>query len=750
MAQNVKGITIDIDGNITGLKSALQDVDKQIRGVNSELNAVNKLLKIDPGNTELLAQKQKLLASAIQDTTERLQRLKDAKEQADSTEGTDKNSKSYRELEREIASTEQSLSKLVGQQEDNNKAMNGFSSATEDATKKAGVFGDVLKANLASDLIKKGITDLANGMKKLAGSFVDLGKSAIQSYADYQQLTGGIETLFKDSADQLKKYASEAYSTAQMNANDYMETVTSFSASLINSLDGDTSKAGEYANRAIIDMADNANKMGTNIESIQNAYQGFAKQNYNMLDNLKLGYGGNKTEMERLIKDASKMTDVQKELGITVDASSMSFDNIVNAISVMQSHLGIAGTSAEEASRTISGSVNSMRSAWENLVTGLADDNANFEELVNNLVETLVGNGEEGTGVIANVLPRIETAFNSILELIPTLIERLLPTILNLGTQLITTLIAGLTTAIPKLIPTITKAITTITTTLIQNLPAIIQAGIEIIVALIQGIAEALPELIPALVDALIYMTEVIIDNLPLIIEAGIQLIVALAIGLIEAIPRLLEKIPEIIVKLTQALTKPEMIAQIIQASITLMIALAKGLIQAIPELIKMVPTIIKNLLTSLKDTIANTDWKQLGKNVLNGILNGMLDFGNVVKDTIKKVGKKITSSIKSFFGISSPSKLMADEVGQYITQGIGVGIEDEIPDTIKDVNNAMGTLTDKVQASVNPVINPTANSNPLIIQIENFNNEREQDIQALAEELEFYRKMSATAKGGN
>lgn len=750
MAQNVKGITIDIDGNITGLKSALQDVDKQIRGVNSELNTVNKLLKIDPGNTEMLAQKQKLLASAIQDTTERLQRLKDAKEQADTTEGTDKNSKSYRELEREIASTEQSLNKLVGQQEQNNKAMDGFTEATEEATKGAGVFGDVLKANLASDLIKKGIADLANGMKKLAGSFIDLGKSAIQSYADYEQLVGGIDTLFKDSSDQVQKYASQAYKTAQINANDYMETVTSFSASLIQSLDGDTAKAGEYANRAIIDMADNANKMGTNIENIKNAYLGFGKQNYTMLDNLKLGYGGNKTEMERLIKDASKMTDVQKKLGITVDASSMSFDNIVNAISVMQSHLGIAGTSAEEASKTISGSVNSMKSAWSNLITGLADDNANFEELVNNLVETLVGNGEEGSGVIANVLPRIEIAFNSILQLIPTLIERLLPTILTMGTQLITTLITGLTQAIPQLIPTVMQAINTITMTIIQNLPAILEAGIQIIVAVVQGIAKALPELIPALVDALIYMVEIIIDNLPLIIEAGVQLIVALALGLIEAIPKLIEKIPTIITKLVKALTQPEMLEKLISSAITLMKALAKGLVQAIPQIIGMVPKIIGDLVKNFKETIKNTDWLQLGKNILKGILNGMLDFGTIVKDTIKKVGKKITSSIKDFFGISSPSKLMADEVGQYITQGIGMGIEDEIPDTIRDVNNAMGTLTDKVQASVNPVINPTANSNPLIIQIENFNNEREQDIQALAEELEFYRKMSATAKGGN
>lgn len=749
MAQNIKGITIDIDGNVTGLKNALQDVDKQIRGVNSELTAVNKLLKVDPGNMDLLAQKQKLLTSAIEDTTEKLRRLKEAKAEADSSEETDKNSKSYRELEREIASTEQSLNKLVGQQEDNNKAMDGFAEATDDATKKAGVFGDVLKANLASELIKKGIQDLANGMKKLASSFIDLGKSAIQSYADYEQLVGGIDTLFKDSSDKLQEYAKNAYKTAQISANEYMETVTSFSASLIQSLDGDTSKAGDYANRAMIDMADNANKMGTSMESIQSAYQGFAKQNYNMLDNLKLGYGGNKTEMQRLIKDASKMTDVQKELGITVDGSSMSFANIVNAISVMQAHLGIAGTSAEEASKTISGSINSMQGAWANLITGLADDNANFEELVNNLVETLVG-GEDGGGVINNILPRIEIAFNSILQLIPTLIERLLPTILELGTKLVTTLITGLTSSIPKLIPTVMSAITTITQTIIKSLPDILKCGIEIIIAIVQGIAEALPELIPAIVDALIYMVEILIENLPLIIEAGVQLIMALAIGIIDAIPKLLEKLPKIITDLVKALTKPEMLEKLISASITLMIALAKGLIKAIPEVIAMVPKIISELLKNLKETITNTDWKQLGKNILNGILNGMLDFGKVVKDTIKKVGKKITGAIKNFFGIESPSKLMRDEVGKYITQGIGEGIEEEIPDTIRDVNNAMGTLTSKVQASVNPVINPTANSNPLIIQIENFNNEREQDIQALAEELEFYRKMSATAKGGN
>lgn len=741
MASKIKGITIEIDGNTTGLTDALKNVDKEIRNVNSELKAVDSLLKFDPSNTEMLAQKQALLSKAIEDTTSRLQTLKQAKDQADESGSMDKNSEQYRELEREITATEQKLQKLTTTQQETNNQMNGFGKSVEEASKKTSVFGDVLKANLLSDVITAGIKKLADGLKQVGSAFLDLGKQAIESYADYEQLVGGIETLFGDSAGTVEKYAQNAYKTAGISANQYMEQVTSFSASLLQSLGGDTEEATKYADMAIQDMADNANKMGTTMDSIQNAYQGFAKQNYTMLDNLKLGYGGTKTEMERLLADAEKFS------GQKYDIKNLS--DVYEAIHVVQQEMGITGTTAMEASQTISGSVNSMKSAWQNMITGIADENANFEELINNLVATIVGENGEG-GVINNIAPRIETAFNGILQMIPALIEALLPTILTMGTNLITSLITGLTTAIPKLIPAVMSAITTITTTIVEQLPAILEMGIQILIAVIQGIAEALPELIPAIVDALLYMVDVIIDNLPLLIEAGVELIVALAVGLIEAIPKLIEKLPKIIADLVSALTKPEMLQKLISASITLMIALAKGLIQAIPELIKMVPTIIGELFKNIKETITKTDWLALGKNILTGILNGMLDFGKVVKDTITKVGKKITSAIKDFFGIASPSKLMKKEVGQYLAQGIAVGFEEEIPNTIKNVNSAMGTLTDKVQASVNPVINPTANSNPLIIQIENFNNSREQDVEALAEELEFYRKMSATAKGGN
>ncbi len=257
------------------------------------------------------------------------------------------------------------------------------------------------------------------GTTVAVGAVGSLTKAAITAYADYEQLVGGVETLFKKSNKKVLAYAQEAYKTAGLSANDYMATVTSFSASLLQSLGGDTEKAAEYSNRAVTDMSDNANKMGTDMSMIQNAYQGFAKQNYTMLDNLKLGYGGTKTEMERLIKDASKMKDVQKELNITVDEGDLSFGNIVNAISVVQSKMGIMGTTAKEAEGTISGSINTMKGAWKNFLVGMADDEADFEDLFNKLIQSV-------ETVAKNLLPRIEivvtTALKKILEGIKKLV----------------------------------------------------------------------------------------------------------------------------------------------------------------------------------------------------------------------------------------------------------------------------------------------------------------------------------------
>lgn len=301
-----------------------------------------------------------------------------------------------------------------------------------------------------------------------------MAKQAIEAYAEYEQLAGGVETLFGKSSDAVKKFANEAYKAAGLSANEYMETVTGFSASLLASLGGDTDKAAEYANRAVTDMADNANKMGTDISSIQETYQGFAKQNYTMLDNLKLGYGGTKTEMERLIKDASKMTDVQKKLGITVDASSLSFDNIVNAISVVQSNMGIMGATAAEASTTIEGSVNAMKSAWQNLLVGIADDNADFDALVNNFVDSAITAGD-------NLIPRLETVLDGLGELITIGADTILPEVIDI---------------------------------LMDNLPVLIDAGISLALALLEALfdPENVYKTIYGALDLLLSVTESIGD----------------------------------------------------------------------------------------------------------------------------------------------------------------------------------------------------------------------------------------------
>lgn len=373
--------------------------------------------------------------------------------------------------------------------------LNGAESSVEQSTgKMSGAF-----SKLGAKVIKGlSIAAVTAGMVKMV-------KQATASFAEYEQLVGGVDTLFKDASDTIQGYASQAFQTAQISANDYMNTVTSFSASLIQSLGGDTKKAAEYANSAIIDMADNANKMGTDITMIQNAYQGFAKQNYTMLDNLKLGYGGTKTEMERLLADAEKLSGIHYEIG--------NFADMTAAIHVVQENLGIAGTSAKEASETVSGSLNAMKSAWANLVTGMGDANADMGALIQNFVKSA------GTA-LKNLIPVILNSLQSIADLIieivpmileklPELIQQLLPPLINVMVQIVVALIQNL----PLILTTLLNAI-------ITSLPIIIES-----------ILNALPDLITAIVDFLINP-----DTIIMIVKAAIQLFM----GIVQAIPQIL------------------------------------------------------------------------------------------------------------------------------------------------------------------------------------------------------------------
>ena len=631
-----------------------------------------------------------------------------------------KSSKNMEENEIALSKMKTQLNQAEATVNKTTKEIDELGNETEESGKKAEKSGEgyTVFKNILANLGTQAINSCINGLKSLGSAFVNVGKQALASYGEYEQLVGGVETLFGDSADTVLEYSKNAYMTAGLSANEYMSTITSFSASLLQSLGGDTDKAVEYSDRAITDMSDNANKMGTSMEMIQNAYQGFAKQNYTMLDNLKLGYGGTKTEMERLIKDASGMTKEMEELGVSVDATDMSFGNIVNAISVMQKHMGIAGTTAKEAGTTIQGSVNSMKSAWTNLITGLADDNANIEDLVRNLMLTIAGDGTENNlGVLGNVMPAVENISKGIMSALPQLLNgiiSILPQFLDAGVNIINGLVNGIQQNMPAIMSATMQIVNTLLTTIINNLPKILEMGIQVIVSLIQGIAQQLPTLIPQMVEAVITMVETLIDNIDLIIDAGIQLIIGLAEGLIEALPQLIDKIPVIIDKLCTAIINN--LPKIIEMGITLIVKLGEGLIKAIPQLISKVPQIISSLLNAItsggfsKMLNAGRDLlnkvkegivagigslASVGTNIVQGLWNGINNAKDWVLGKIKGFGKSILNGIKSIFGIHSPSTVFRDQVGKNLALGIGEGFEDEMANVTSEMQNAIPTSFD-------------------------------------------------------
>ena len=333
-------------------------------------------------------------------------------ELVESTESLNENKTAMAALKSEINNSNKVINNA---QKELNELGNEAEEAGEDA-KRAGDGFTIFKGVIA-DLASKAIQTAISGLKKLGGALIDVGKQSVSQYARYEQLVGGVETLFKNSADTVQKYAEVAYKTAGLSANDYMEQVTSFSASLIQSLGGDTRKAAEYGNMAIIDMSDNANKMGTSMQMIQNAYQGFAKQNYTMLDNLKLGYGGTKTEMQRLIKDAN---EVKKANGEMADLTIERFGDVVEAIHIIQQQMGITGTTSKEAASTIEGSTGSMRASWENLLVAIADDNKDLSKSVDEFVGTVVTNAK-------NLVPRIKVVVNGIKKLVNSIVTEVFP-----------------------------------------------------------------------------------------------------------------------------------------------------------------------------------------------------------------------------------------------------------------------------------------------------------------------------------
>lgn len=565
-----------------------------------------------------------------------------------------------------------------------------------------------------------------------------LVKKSVEGYATFEQMVGGVETLFGAGGQSMEEYAqstgktvgeieskynslmtaqttllnnaNNAYKTAGLSANNYMETVTSFSASLIQSLGGDTEKAANYADRAITDMSDNSNKLGTNMHDIQNAYQGFAKQNYTMLDNLKLGYGGTQEEMKRLIKDASQMTDVQQKLGVTVDESSLSFGNIVNAISVMQESLGIAGTTSKEAATTIEGSLNSAKAAWENLVVGMADDNADFDTLVQNFVDT-------ASTALENMLPRIEIALTGLGQLIekllpvivqkvPEIIMQTLPGLINAGiqmvsalgqglmqylpelisyaTQLVVQLVQGLVSALPKIVEFASQLIETIVTSLINAAPDLIDAGKELIEFLVNGIAENLPNIVQTITDLISNINSFWAENGPEFIKWGTDLLSNLIDGITQAVPVLLQNLPEIIQSMVEGLLNNGPV--LIECGLKLLLQLIEGILSCIPDILVAIPQII----AAIVEAFVNYDWLGLGTEVINFVKDGMGEsWGNIVAFFTETIPNFIQSIFDWFNEL--PGKLL--EWGQNVYTTVTTAISDMVTAAVEFISE----LPDKI-----------------------------------------------------
>jgi phage-related protein len=645
---------------------ALNKAQAELGGMEKELSANNKALLSNSEQYDALGKE-------IDDTVEEYVKVK----------------KAYGENSNEAKALEARLKGLTEEQTAAGKAADAEDKEIAEVTKSLGQYeremgraaGETEKASSKMEKIGGAfkVVGAAIGAVAVAAgaAAIKLGKEVISAYADYEQLVGGVETLFTDSAQTVQNYAANAFKTAGMSANEYMETVTGFSASLIQSLGGDTAKAAEVADMAITDMADNANKMGSDLSSIQNAYQGFAKGQYNMLDNLKLGYGGTKTEMERLLADAEKFS------GIKYDISS--YADVAEAIHVIQSEMGITGTTAKEASETISGSIAGMQSAVGNLMAGLGNANADIGLLIGNVVEQFQNVVKNIVPVIENIVKALPPALAGILQAVGDLLPALLATVVDLFTQVLNTIL----TLLPELIPAAVDAVMTIVGALIDNLPLLLNAAVQLVLSLAQGIGEALPALIPAAIEAVITIVQGLIDNLPLILEASLQLVLGLTQGILDALPTLIEALPAIIIGIVDFIIGA--IPQIIDAGIRLLVSLVEALPEIITAIVEAIPQIIDGLINAILGSIP-----QLIDAGIRLLVSLIENLPTIITTIVQAIPQIISSLVNAIVG--NIDKIIMAGVQLFISlienlPTIIIEVVKAVPQIIKGLIDAFGSF---------------------------------------------------------
>lgn len=581
-----------------------------------------------------------------------------------------------------------------------------FDKNTDQAKEKASVFGDVL----AADLVGKGISLAFDGLKKLGGAIKDFTTDAVMSYGEIEQLRGGIETLFGESAPKVLADADQAFKTAGMSASQYMDTSIQSAASLINSLGGDQAKAAELMNMSITDMADNVNKMGTSMEGVQNAYRGFSRGNFTMLDNLALGFAGTKEGMQSLLDKAEEIS------GIKYDISS--YSDIVKAIHVVQDEMGITGTTSREAAETIQGSLGSMKSAWENLVAGIADPNANM----GTLIENMVGTAETALG---NILPAVERAFDGIGDVLGALIPVVtskVPELMRAGGTLLQGLVDGMAEAASQVdfkhavVPLIlgltykikdaAKELTSAGVELIkgignglennsdyltsifgvifenlygavtENVPVLFEAGLQMIQKLGEGIQENIPVFLENVLPMIEQFSEFVREGAGDLVDVGIDFILNLAQGIMDSLPTLIEQVPQIIINFAGAIN--DNAPKLLVGGVQLIWTIIQGIISAIPTLIANIPQIFQAILA----VWTALNWIDLGKNVIEFIKNGIEQLMNNLPQALKDIGNK---AIEWFKGVDWANA--GTQIIDFIKSAI-LSVATNVPSTLLDIAN--------------------------------------------------------------
>lgn len=645
------GATIKLVGE-KEYRKAISDINNSMKVLRSEMKKSTAEFGSNSKSLKALTSEKKLLKSQIEQQTIKINTLRGAVENATKKYG--ENSKEVKKWKVSLNEAETELVKMndrLGDVEKQTKGLRKIETAFKDIKSKISetkenmppaVQGLGKIASAGGKVAKLTFKAVAASMAAFGAAAVAAGKgvvsavkASLEGFSDYEQLVGGVETLFKGSSDEVVKYANNAYKTAGLTANEYMETVTGFSASLLQSLDGDTAEAAKVADMAITDMADNANKMGTDMASIQNAYQGFAKQNYTMLDNLKLGYGGTKGEMERLLSDAEKLS------GQKYDISNL--NDVYQAIHVIQTNLGITGTTVKEASTTIQGSIKAVKSTFQNLITGLADEQADIKQLVGNFTDSVITAGK-------NILPKIVTIVKNIGPAISETVGTLLPQLIPVATEMINQLV---------------KAIT-------QNLKPIIQAAVTIVSTLATALTEE--DTITSIIDSTLYLINSIVgmlqnpEQLQKLIDAAIRITLEIASGLLQALP------------------------QIADASLQLIKGLVIGLWNNRGLIVSTIKQLCKSMIDTLKVVLGihspSTVFADVGKNLILGLIQGLQNSLYLVVNKVKNLGDTVVNALRNKLGIHSPSTVFAS-LGDFSGQGFGEGFTrsmKRVREKIKDI----------------------------------------------------------------